>query len=183
MFRIIIVSLLLAGIATTGWAQTLAPSKIAVLDSSRVLRQSKAAKSISTQLQKYRETYRQKTLAEEKALKNEGERLRKQKASLSKAAFEKAAANFREKQTKLAGDVQERTARLAEVRRRALKKLDSELVIILGVLAVDVGANIVIDVREVAYYAVSMDITDRAIERLDKKITHIALANPASLKK
>jgi len=165
-----------------GQAEKLAPANVAVLNSAKVLRESKPAKSIERQIDAYREKYRKETAAEEKELRNQQARLRQKQSVMSKEAFAKETVKFRKQQDQLTRSVRERSARLKASLQKALYQLNNELLAIISILSVQVGANLIIDRKELVYYAKAIDITDQAIKELNAKLGEIKVKDPAKIK-
>ena len=164
------------------FAEKFDTASIAVLNSSRVLRESNPAKSIEKQIAAFREEYRKKTAAEERDLREVQTRLQQKQAVMSKEAFAKEALKFRKQQEQLKQAVRERSARLKASLQKALYKLNKELLTIVSKLSVQAGANLVMDRKELVFYATAMDITDQAIEQLNKTLNDVKVQDPATIK-
>ncbi len=179
--RIILLTLIVC-YPVIGQSKNLPPAAIAVLDSAKVLRESQPAKSIENQINAYREQFRNATAAEEKILRDQQNRLLQQKSIMSKETFANESQKFLKKREALTRTVQQRTARLNASLRKAMYQLNKELIITVSKQSVELGTNLVIDRKELVFYATAIDITDKTIERLNKTLPDIKVKDPASIK-
>ena len=148
-------------------------SKIAVVDLAYLVSESKAGKSIGSQLDAKRKAYGVQITAKEKSFKAESEALEAQKGKLSKEEFEKKVIAFREKAQAAGKEVSKRQVAFKKAYINALEKLREEIVKIVAGISTKKGISLVLNRQEVVLVDSKMDITKEVLSQLDAKVSTI----------
>ncbi len=149
---------------------------IAILDMDRILRDSKAAAALRTEVDSRRTSFQSELQEQEQALRAADQQLARQRSVLSAEAF---AAKRKELQEQAAGLQQEFLKRQNEMEqifgqgigqvRKALAEIAQEIATERGIDLILLKATIVLAARE-------LDITDEALKRLDEKLPSVNLS-------
>jgi len=186
--------LLLAGIiAMTGIAlPVLAANKttpvpsvqsFGVIDMSKVMQTTSAAKDIFSQLNNKREKYQIQISKEEIVLRATGLEIEKQKDSLSKSDFNKKRKEFEEKITNGQKLINDRKQILDQAFNNSMKNLRDKAAKIVADVAKEKGYSLVFTQDAVMLSASGFDITDVVIERLNKTVAKLPVEWPAAVTK
>jgi Skp family chaperone for outer membrane proteins len=179
---------LLALVGTTGAprAQEKLPAAVAVVvDYARILRDSKAARSIRDQVESRRKVYQDQIAKEEKRLFDADKELGKQRSVLSPEAFAEKRKAFEQDVMGVQRMAQDRRRQLDQVAAAALGNVRNTLVEVVGVLADERGFNLVLPSSAVLLFSPKIDLTDEVMARLDKKLPSVKVPDkpPAAPKK
>ena len=147
-----------------------AEQKVAYLDMTFVLNQSKAGKGAQDFLQKSFTENQKKFTDKENALKKEESDLLTQKTILTKEEYQKKSDTLRKKvidyQSQRRASLDKITNQRAEARQTLLKKLDP----ILKTYIEENGISLIIDRKNVLMGNTSLDITNIIVEKLNKEL-------------
>ncbi len=158
-------------LATPAFAETV----IGVVNVAKIMKDSKAATSVRSQLQAKQKSFQADLDAKEKALYAEDQALVKQKDSGDKAAFEKKVKDFREKAAKEQRGVQEKKAQLDKAFAAALEDIQKTTLDITKQVAAEKKMNLVLSSAQVLYSDDALDITNDVLSRLDAKLPSVAV--------
>lgn len=152
-----------------------AETSIGVVNVTKILQDSKAAKSATAQLQAKQKAFQNDLDAKEKALHAESQALEKQKNSADKAAFEKKVKEFREKAANEQRDIQKKTVSINKAQSAATEEVLKNTYEIVKQISSEKKFNLVIPSTQVLYVDTSLDITDEVLKRLDAKLPTVAV--------
>ena len=146
-----------------------AEQKVAYLDMTFVLNNSKAGKGAQDFLQKSFKENQKKFLDEENSLKKEESDLLAQKTILSKEEYEKKSNRLRKKvidyQSQRRTSLEKITTQRAEARQKLIEKLDP----ILKTYIEENDISMIIDRKNVLMGNTNLDITSIIVEKLNKE--------------
>jgi Skp family chaperone for outer membrane proteins len=167
-------------------AQDKLPAAIAVVvDYARILRDSKAAKSIRSQIESRRKVFQDQIAKEEKRLFDADKELGRQRSVLSPEAFAEKRKAFEQDVIGVQRMAQDRRRQLDQVAAVALGDVRNTLVEVVGALADQRGFNIVLPSSAVLLFSPKIDLTDEVMAQLDKKLPSVKVPDkpPAAPKK
>ena len=154
------------------------PAIIAVIDSQRVWRDSKAAASARQQLEQFRGQFQQEIQREEERLRNEEQELGRQRAILAPDAFEGRRREFERKVQDLQRRVQERQRALEQSFNNTRGEINKVVIAVINDLSKDKGFTIVLDRAQVSFSADGLDITADVLRALDQRIPQVKVQPP-----
>ena len=150
-------------------------NKTVYLDLNMIMANSKAGKSINSQL----ETNHKKNIANfkklEEELKNEEVKIISQKTVISKEDFEKKIMNLRDKANKYRKERNDSINNLNNQRLNATQKMITLIRPILSEYSDNNSISLIIQKRNIIIGKTSLDITDDILKIIDKKIEKISL--------
>ena len=157
-----------------------AQSKTLVVDYNKVANQSKAGKSIISQLKVIQKTIASEYEAELKSLQAQGKQLQESTKNLPKNTdintrpdLKKKIQSFAYKKQKTAIEGKYKDAEMQKTQNTALKKVFMKMDAIIANVAKERGADIVVDVNSVFYSSSSVDITSTVMSRLDSQLPYV----------
>lgn len=151
-----------------------------MVDHQRILRESKAAKSIQQQLEVRRRLYLDQLAKEEQRLNEVGKELARQRGVLSAEAFAQKRKEYEEAVQALQRASNERRRQLDEALAAANNVVRQALKEIVDELAETRGFNLVLPASGVLLYSPKIDITDEVLARLDRKLPTVKVPEIAS---
>ena len=151
------------------------PAVVGILDIQRIKKESKAIISIRNQIRDIRKTYEQDFRAQEDLLRNEEQELARQRAVLSKDAFNRKDQEFRTKIQSLQQKMQQASPKLQQAEASALRVFNENLRPIVITASEAYGVNIVLFASQVAYAPRSLDLTVDIMKRLDEVLPEVAV--------
>jgi outer membrane protein len=155
-------------------AQDKPPAAVAVVvDYARILRDSKAARSIREQIEGRRKTYQDQIAKEEKRLFDADKELAKQRNVLSPEAFAEKRKAFEQDVMQVQRLAQDRRRQLDQVAAAALGDVRNSLVEVVGALADQRGFNLVLPSSAVLLFSPKIDLTDEVLAQLDRKLPNV----------
>lgn len=152
-----------------------AETNVGVVNIAKILKDSKAATSVRSQLQAKQKSFQAELDAKEKSLFAEDQALVKQKDSTDKAAFEKKVKDFREKAATEQRAVQGKKAALDKSFAVALEEIQKNVLDIVKQVAAEKKLNLIVSSAQVLYGDESLDITGEVLKRLDSKLPTVAV--------
>jgi outer membrane protein len=174
--------LLLAGlfaaaiVATPAYAQ----QNIAVVDIQRIMRESNATKSITSQIETQRSAYQQQITKQENDLRNAEQELNKQRTIISPEAFAERRRAFEQRVGNLQRDVQNRKRELDKSFSVASGIVERELNAIVGALVEERKLTLVLPRSQTIYYNPQMEVTDEVMKRLNAKLPSVTVPPTAA---
>lgn len=151
-------------------AQSLPPAVVAVVDHQRILRDSRAAKSIREQIETKRRLYLDQLSKEEQRLAEQDRDLARQRSVLAADVFAQRRREFEAKVLELQKLSQERRRQLDESSGTALNQVRQTLAEVVGEMAEARGFNLVIPSAGVLLFSPKIDITEEVLSQLDRKL-------------
>ena len=161
-------------------AEKLPVAVIAVLDAQRVLNESRAGRDIHRQVDAYRKAFQSEIKKEEAKLRDMEEELKRQRAILAPAVFEKRRRDFETRVLTLQRRAQSRSQVLKRSFDDAMRELRKPLLPLVRKLTARLGYNVVVDNSQVLMVVKGRDITETVIERLNEKVPSVKVAKPTS---
>jgi Skp family chaperone for outer membrane proteins len=146
---------------------------VVVVDYARILRDSKAARSIREQIEGRRKTYQDQIAKEEKRLFDADKELAKQRNVLSPEAFAEKRKAFEQDVMQVQRMAQDRRRQLDQVAGAALGDVRNSLVEVVGVLADQRGFNLVLPSSAVLLFSPKIDLTEEVLAQLDRKLPSV----------
>ncbi len=148
---------------------------IAVVDMTRIMQVSEAAKNIQSQLETKRKEYQEKIAVQENTLRSAEQELIKQKSSLSEEEFGKKRTEFEGKIVVAQKQVQEHKRSLEFGFNGGVGKIQNEVASIVGDIAKERKFMMVLSNDAVVLAERSLDITDEVIKKLNDKLKKVPL--------
>lgn len=171
--------------AAPGWAQAGGaqaqgiPAPLAVVvDTAEVLKSAKAMAVVRDQSRRFETQFRNQLQAEEKALNDNVRELERLKNTLSpeafaerKRAFDQSVADYQRRSRAL-------VIALEKSNRQAVNQVEQMMVDIIGEVAQQRGANMVLSRSQVILYDPRMEITPVVLDLLNRKLPSVAFPTP-----
>ncbi|MCL6608468.1 MAG: OmpH family outer membrane protein [Geminicoccaceae bacterium] len=161
-------------------AQPLPATVAAVVDHQRIMRDSKAAKSIQQQLEVRRKLYLDQLAKEEQRLAEVGKELARQRGVLAAEVFAQKRKEYEEAVQALQRASNERRRQLDEALGAANNQVRQVLKEIVDELAEARGFNLVLPASAVLLFSPKIDITEEVMARLDRKLPSVKLPEAAN---
>lgn len=148
---------------------------IGVVNVGKIIKDSKAANAVRSQMQTKNKSFQGEVEAKEKALMAEDQALVKQKDSGDKAAFEKKVKEFREKAATEQRAFQSKKGQLDKAYGAALEEIQKNVLEITKQVAAEKKMNLVLSSAQVLHADASLDVTDEVLKRLDAKLPTVSV--------
>ena len=153
-----------------------APSPgIGIVDVQRVLRDSKASKSIRPTIDNMRKEFQKQVSEQEQSLRQAEQELSRQRAILAPEAFAQKRRIFSEQARDAQKSVQKRRRDLDRAFNETKNEILKSLIVVAQKVATEKKLNILIEKRFVFISAKKLDVTDEIIKRLDKLLPTVAI--------
>jgi Skp family chaperone for outer membrane proteins len=179
----------LLAMAGSAVAQTGVPAvgSILVVDVEKLLRDSKAAKSIQQQVEQQRGTYTKDLSKQENDIRAAREELERQRTILSEQAFAGKVQEFQQKVNELRENASNKSQVLQRGSSAAFAHVLKGVEQVVVEIASERKASLVVAKNNVVVVDPSLDITEETLRRLDQRLPAVALntseaapAKPAS---
>ncbi|MDE2352560.1 MAG: OmpH family outer membrane protein [Alphaproteobacteria bacterium] len=151
---------------------TLAP-KILMIDMQAVFGASKVGQDIARQVKAYTDSARKEFQGDNDALKREGQTLQQQLAILAPSVKDQKIKAFEAKQAAFQRKVQQRQDMIQGGVLQARQQVEKALTPILQGIMAERGANILLDRRVVLLGPNDIDVSQVAVDRLNKKMPSV----------
>lgn len=151
---------------------------IAIVNVDKVKMETKAGKSIATQLTKLQNDLKDKVAKLQKDFYNQKQDLDKQKNVLSKEAFTKKETEFNNKVNDSQKEIQTEANNIEVMQQNSLNEFNNVALGIIADLAKEGNYLQVFPAEIVIYSSPKVDITSQVIAGIDKKIDTITLKTP-----
>jgi outer membrane protein len=151
---------------------------VLVVDLPQVLHASKAGQGVQTTVGQAMQTYSKDVAREEDDLQRMRADLERQHTVLSQTAFDTKAKALQLHYQELNRDVQAKRQAMQNTYNEAMVKVEKAALEIVGQLAKERGANLVVLKQAVVYSPDSTDITAEVLARLDKNLTSVPIVIP-----
>lgn len=156
-----------------GVAQPLPATVAAVVDHQRIMRDSRAARSIQQQLEVRRKLYLDQLAKEEQRLNEVGKDLARQRGVLAAEAFAARRKEYEEAVHALQRASNDRRRQLDQALGAANAQLRQALKEIVDELAEARGFNLVLPASALLLFSPKIDITEEVLARLDRKLPSV----------
>jgi Skp family chaperone for outer membrane proteins len=140
-----------------------------------LLRESKAAKSITKQLEKQRSTMMKELSKQESDLRAARAEIERQRSILSPDAFSAKAKEWEQKWVQLDHTAQSKRKSLDYTRAAASNKVIEAIAKVSSEIALERNATLVLPKEAVVLVDKSLEITDEVLKRLDQKLPTVAV--------
>lgn len=171
----VIAMVIMLTLANTATAQ----SKSLVVDSEKVLSDSKAVKGIMSQLKAISKTMETEMkpqintiVSEQKKLETSAKGLTNTQLS-ARPDLKQMFANLQQNKAKAANEKQYKDAEMQKTMSDALAKVGEKLKTIIAAIARERGADVVLDKRNALYTSANIDITAEVLRRLDSQLPRV----------
>ena len=161
--------------ATKAAAQEAGSPVIIVIDTQRILRESKAVQSIQKQIGEQRAAYQDELKEKETALRQEDEALRRQSTIISPDAFAQRKRDLEKRVGALQREIQEKRRALDKVFSQGMQQVQSALVEITKEIAKARKADLVLQRTMVVFVHPKMEITEEALAKLNANLASVNL--------
>ncbi|NTU76808.1 MAG: OmpH family outer membrane protein [Alphaproteobacteria bacterium] len=146
---------------------------IAIVDVQRILQESLAAKSVQQQLEAQRAKFQTEIVAEEKDLRQAEQELSKSRDNLKPDVFAEREQQLRQRFLTVERHVQSRRKALDQAYTNSMNVVRKSLQDVVGAVAKEYGANLVIIKQQTLWSDKQMDITDKALARLNNDLSRV----------
>lgn len=170
VYAVLAAAIVFAAIAPRAQAQAVPSPKIGVVDVQRVLRESKASKSIRPEIDRMRKEFQKQVSAQEQRLRQVEQELTRQRAILAPEVFAQKRRAFSEDARKAQSEVQSRRRELDRAFNNSKNEILKNLIVVAQAVAEAKKLNMLVEKRFVFLSAKTMDVTDEIIVRLDKRL-------------
>lgn len=146
-----------------------------IVDVQRVLRDSKASKSIRPTIDNMRKEFQKQVSEQEQSLRQAEQELSRQRAILAPEAFAQKRRIFSEQARDAQKSVQKRRRDLDRAFNETKNEILKSLIVVAQEVATEKKLDILIEKRFVFISAKKLDVTDEIIKRLDKLLPTVAI--------
>jgi len=159
--------------------QALPAPAVVVVDMTQIMRESKAAKDIQTQVQKEMDAYSKEVSLQENDLKVLRDELERQRTVLAPEVFNARSQDYQQRYTALDRDVQMKRQQMQQSYSEAMTKVESAALQIVADVAKERKANMVVAKAALLYMDDGLDVTAEVTKRLDQKLPTMAVNLPS----
>jgi outer membrane protein len=152
------------------------PLTVVVVDTQRVLEESKAGKTIQSQMQQQVSNYQKNISKQDQELSAAQQDLQRQQSILSQDAFALKVKEFDQRVNDARKRAQEAQQNLSESQRAAIGKVEYAMLQVVADLAKERGANLVLNKSTVVMFDTHFDVSDEIIKRLDDKLPAVTVS-------
>jgi Skp family chaperone for outer membrane proteins len=153
---------------------------ILIVDIQQVLHDSKAGKGVQASLSQESQTYSKEVARQEDDLQKMRSDLERQRTVLSASVFDTKAKSLQLHYQELRRAVQAKQQGLEKAYSEAMLKVDKAALDIIGELAKERGANLVLAKQATILQPATSDVTAEVVTRLDKTLPSVAVSLPKS---
>jgi outer membrane protein len=175
LFGILIASVMAVPVFSRVQAQALPAPVIGIVDVQRVLRESKASKSVRPEIDRMRKAFQKQVSEQEQRLRQVEQELNRQRAILAPEAFAQKRRAFSEDARKAQSNVQQRRRDLDRAFNASKNEILENLVVVAQAVAESRKLNVLVEKRFVFLSAKTMDVTNDVIARLDKRLPKLKI--------
>lgn len=173
--------------ATSARAQQQAPGgpitlKIGVIDIDQIRRDSTAVKDARDQIATYHNTIQAEIQKEENELREANQELARQRTLLTPESFNEERRKFEVRLVEVQRKVQERRQELDDIQNDVMRRMNEAMAEVVVEIAQEQGYGLILRLDQSVFAAQPLLITPIVLERLNKKLPSIKIAEPASLK-
>lgn len=155
--------------------QAYAETTIAVVDIEQVLVESKAAKSIQSQIASKRKAFLSEVKTAEDKLRADQKILEKKRSELSKEDLLKKFQDFERRRLAARNVIHEKKAKLDKAYSKAMNTLTKAIFDVCQTIASEEKIDLIITRQNIVVGSMSLDITKTVMKRLNKKLPSLSL--------
>lgn len=152
-----------------------AETSVGIVNVAKIMRDSKAAVSVSNQMKAKQKTFQAEVDAKGKDLHTEDQALVKAKDTMDKDAFEKKVKDFQGRAADEQRKVQEKKDQVEKAFAASLEDIQKNLAEISKQVATERKITVVISSAQVIYGDPALDMTDEVLKRLDAKLPSVTV--------
>ena len=157
------------------FTQSKSAVKIAIIDTEVIMKESLAGKSLIKQLSKIDDSNKKYFLKYEKKLKLEKEKISSQINILSKEEYDKKVLILNEDFKKYQNEVRDKLELTKSKRDKALKKILSELNVLLSNYSNENELTFIIDQKNIIIGKSELNVTNKVLKLVDSRIKKVSL--------
>tara|TARA_B110000114_G_C14892116_1_gene317179 strand:+ start:63 stop:596 length:534 start_codon:yes stop_codon:yes gene_type:complete len=157
------------------FTQSKSAVKIAIIDTEVIMKESLAGKSLIKQLSKIDDSNKKYFLEYEKKLKLEKEKISSQINILSKEEYDKKVLILNEDFKKYQNEVRDKLELTKSKRDKALKKILSELNVLLSNYSNENELTFIIDQKNIIIGRTDLNVTSEILKLIDLKLKKVSL--------
>lgn len=154
-------------------ADAVKPTVIAIVDVQRILQESKAAKSVQTQIEGQRSKFQTQIGAEEKELREAEQKLATMREAGPTKEFADQEQKLRQRFMTVERHVQARRKALDQAYTESMTSVRQNIIDIVEKVSRERGVNLAIVKQQVIWNDQAIDITAEVLTRLNQKVPHI----------
>lgn len=158
------------------------PLSIAVVDIDQIRREATAVIAAREQINKYHAAIQAEIQKEEVALRDANQELARQRTVLSPEAFNEERRKFEQRLVDVQRTVQERREEMDNIQNDVMRRMNEAMAEVVSELAQEQKFGLILRLDQTVFAADPLLITKAVLERLNKKLPSIKVAEPASLK-
>jgi Skp family chaperone for outer membrane proteins len=192
ILKILLVALVVVGSATGQISVAQAQGKsakdgalpvpvVGVIDNQAILMRSKAFASIREQRKVYSDKYKKDLDAEDKKLREESQKIEKQRSLVDAKAATKLREDFRVKIRAFEQRVAKARANMERANALAASEVQKRIILIAQDEAQKAGMNLVLQKNQVFLFDNAFSLTEAVLKRLDKELPKVQFPNPDKL--
>jgi len=151
------------------------PVTVIVVDTQRVLEESKAGKSFQAQMREKIQTYQKGISQQDQQFYSERQDLERQRSILAQDAFQAKAKDFEQRIGDASKKAQDSQKEIAQGENQARGKIAAATEEVVQELAKERSATLVLAKQTVIFFDPAYDVTDETIKRLDKSLPSLTV--------
>lgn len=148
-------------------------SEIGIIDTQKIMEKTKAIEGLRNQLNEKAEVFKKDSSKKEEYFKKKFEELDSKKNVLSKDAYEKKAKSLNEEFAEAQKKVQQDRSSLDKVYADAIKVFEENLDVVIKEVASSEKILVILPKMQTLYSDDSLDITEKVLEKINKRLTKI----------
>lgn len=164
--------------APAAFAQNHPAAVVAVMDSQKILRDSKAGQSVARQIKDFADTFQGMVKREEEALRQRQQELRNQSAILAPEVLEQRRQELQKTFNEAQKLIQDRRVSIDRTRQQALEVIKQQILEIIEELQKEKKFNLVLDRSAYSWVLPELVITEEIVRRLDQRLPSVKVARP-----
>lgn len=172
------IATLFAALAAPAVAIAAPPVSVIIVDTQRVLEESKAGKALQSQMREKVQTYQKGISQQDQQFYSERQELERQRSILGQEAFQAKAKDFEQRIGDASKKAQETQRQIAQGEAQARGKIGSATEEVVQQLAKEHNATLVLPKQTVIFFDPGFDVTDETIKRLDQSLPTLTVTFP-----
>ena len=152
--------------------------RVAIIDMQLILRESAAVRAMQSELDQLRTRYQGEIKAMEEEIRRASQDLTRQRSVLSAEAYGKRRQELEREVSSLQRSIKEQRRGLDQLFARGMDQVRQALVEVVKEIAQERGADLVLSKANVVLVRPDLEITETAIERLDRRLPEVSLELP-----
>ncbi|MEK7245746.1 MAG: OmpH family outer membrane protein [Pseudomonadota bacterium] len=158
------------------------PLKVGVIDIEQIRRDSTAVKDARNQIATFHNVVQAEIQKEENELREANQELARQRTILAPEAFNEERRKFEARLVEVQRKVQERRQELDDIQNDVMRRMNESVAEVVVEIAQEQAFTLILRLDQSVFAAQPLLITQIVLDRLNKKLPSIKIAEPASLK-